>query len=107
MISRVFATPINTASLMLILAILLAALPGSAQQLGKSRRSAGSISVRRTVHSLDGFRQDRRELGYVQGVTSRSLFFAAGGSRAPLPFLQANPEESCPARADRLNAATS
>ena len=30
--SRLFATPINTARLMLILAVLLAALPGSAQQ---------------------------------------------------------------------------
>jgi putative ABC transport system substrate-binding protein len=64
--SRLFATPINTARLMLILAVLLAALPGSAQQLGNVPM-IGWFYFGSEDGALDGFRQGLRELGYIEG----------------------------------------
>src|SRR5260370_5797036 len=66
MISRLFATPINTARLMLILAVLLAALPGNAQQ-PPNIAMIGWFYLGSEEGALDGFRQGLRELGYVEG----------------------------------------
>jgi putative tryptophan/tyrosine transport system substrate-binding protein len=64
--SRLFATPINTASLTLILAVLLAALPSSAQQPGNVPM-IGWFVLGSEEGALDGFRQGLRELRYVEG----------------------------------------
>jgi putative ABC transport system substrate-binding protein len=66
MISRLLAVSINTVSLMLILAVLLAALPGSAQQLGNVPM-IGWFYFGSEEGAFDGFREGLRELGYVEG----------------------------------------
>ena len=66
MISRLFATPMKTAILMLILAVLLTALPGSAQQL-TNVPMIGLFVLTSEEGFFDSFRQGLRELGYVEG----------------------------------------